>query len=160
MEVLNMRNEVIDHKTINWKKYSLKYFPFRLRQRDGSENTLGVLKFMFSSPYGIYLHDTNSHGLFKKQNRWLSHGCIRLEKARELAELICETSAENFNRDSLDHYISIKTRQQVNIKPSIPIHIRYFTIEADSNNFNFYKDAYQIDSMMNEVITTKQKIAQ
>ena len=60
-----------------------KYFPFRLRQRDGTENTLGVLKFMFSNPYAIYLHD-NPRTLFSKENRWLSHGCIRLDKAKNL----------------------------------------------------------------------------
>ena len=151
-EVLDRRNNLVDPSTINWKRYSEKYFPFRLRQRDGTENTLGVLKFMFSNPYAIYLHDTNSRTLFSKENRWLSHGCIRLDKAKNFAQLICETSTYNFNTDSLNRYMEIKSRIKVAIYPEIPIHIRYYSIEADSNNVNFYPDIYQIDNKMHQAL--------
>lgn len=66
-DMLDRRNNLVDQSTINWKKYSETYFPFRLRQRDGTENTLGVLKFMFSNPYAIYLHDTNSRKIFQQR---------------------------------------------------------------------------------------------
>ncbi len=151
-EVLDRRNNLVDPSTINWKRYSEKYFPFRLRQRDGTENTLGVLKFMFSNPYAIYLHDTNSRTLFSKENRWLSHGCIRLDKAKNFAQLICETSTYNFNTDSLNRYMEIKSRIKVAIYPEIPIHIRYYSIEADTNNVNFYPDIYQIDNKMHQAL--------
>lgn len=149
-DVLDRRNNLVDQSTINWKKYSETYFPFRLRQRDGTENTLGVLKFMFSNPYAIYLHDTNSRTLFSKENRWLSHGCVRLEKAREFAQMICKTSAMEFNIDSLNMYLDIKSRKKVNINPLIPIHIRYYSIEVESNNAIYYNDIYQIDKKMND----------
>lgn len=156
-DVLDLKNNVIDATKVKWKKYSEKYFPFRLRQRDGEENTLGVLKFMFSNPYGIYLHDTNSRSLFQKGNRWLSHGCIRLEKAKELADLICEYATPKFNRDSLNYYIEIKTRKEVNVTPKIPIHIRYYTAEAFGNQINFYPDIYNIDLLMQEALHLKNK---
>ena len=144
--------DLVDPSTIKWSQYSEKYFPFHLRQRDGAENTLGVLKFMFSNPYAIYLHDTNSRTLFSKENRWLSHGCIRLDKAKNFAQLLCETSTYNFNTDSLNRYMLIKSRIKVAIYPEIPIHIRYYSIEADSNNVNFYPDVYQIDSKMHQAL--------
>jgi len=151
-EVLDRRNNLVDPSTIKWSQYSEKYFPFHLRQRDGTENTLGVLKFMFSNPYAIYLHDTNSRTLFSKENRWLSHGCIRLDKAKNFAQLLCETSTYNFNTDSLNRYMEIKSRIKVAIYPEIPIHIRYYSIEADTNNVNFYPDIYQIDNKMHQAL--------
>ena len=105
---------------------SKRSFPFTLRQRDGDENTLGVLKFIFPNKYGIYLHDTNAPGLFKKEMRALSHGCIRLEMARQLAALISTCCSRDFNNDSLQYYISTKERHKVNLEIKLPVHIRYF----------------------------------
>jgi L,D-transpeptidase YcbB len=56
-----------------------------LRQSPGPRNSLGRIKFDFPSPFAVYLHDTPSRNLFARQNRALSHGCIRLEQPRELA---------------------------------------------------------------------------
>jgi len=139
-------NIVVD--SIDWKKYSKRSFPFTLRQRDGDENTLGVLKFIFPNKYGIYLHDTNAPGLFKKEMRALSHGCIRLEMARQLAALISTCCSRDFNNDSLQYYISTKERHKVNLEIKLPVHIRYFTAEADSLEIIFYRDVYHIDSLM------------
>jgi murein L,D-transpeptidase YcbB/YkuD len=52
----------------------------------GCDNSLGIVKFDFDNPFTVYLHDTNAKKLFQKGSRWLSHGCIRLEKPTELAE--------------------------------------------------------------------------
>ena len=107
-----------------------------------------VLKFIFPNKYGIYLHDTNAPGLFKKEMRALSHGCIRLEMARQLAALISTCCSRDFNNDSLQYYISTKERHKVNLEIQLPVHIRYFTAEADSLEIIFYKDVYRIDSLM------------
>jgi murein L,D-transpeptidase YcbB/YkuD len=150
MDILDRNGNVMDATVIRWKKYSEEYFPFTIRQRDGDENTLGVLKFIFPNKYGIYLHDTNSHSLFSKEYRALSHGCIRLEKAKELAELITEYCAINFNSDSLQEYVNNKERRRVDLFRPLPIHIRYYTAVADSNSIHFYDDVYSIDKKMND----------
>lgn len=148
MEVFDNSGNLINIRKIKWKKYSEKYFPFKIRQRDGDENTLGVLKYIFSNKYGIYIHDTNSRSLFKKDNRALSHGCIRLERARELANEVLSCCTINFNSDSLNYYLKKKERKRVDLFKPLPIHIRYFTCEADSNTILFYNDIYHLDSLM------------
>ena len=45
---------------------------------------------MFPNPYIVYLHDTPSKSLFDKDQRTFSSGCIRVQKAFELAELVLE----------------------------------------------------------------------
>ncbi|WP_341502025.1 L,D-transpeptidase family protein [Gallaecimonas sp. GXIMD4217] len=59
---------------------------WRLRQRPGRHNALGLLKFVMPNDQAIYLHHTNQAGLFKKDRRAFSSGCIRVEAAFTLAE--------------------------------------------------------------------------
>ena len=59
----------------------------RIRQRPGDKNSLGLVKFMFPNDFNIYLHDTPAKSLFQQSDRAASHGCIRLEKPDQLAEL-------------------------------------------------------------------------
>ena len=40
--------------------------------------------FMFPIRVGIYLHDTPARWVFQRQDRRLSHGCVRLEDAGAL----------------------------------------------------------------------------
>ena len=67
MDVLDYKGQVLDPQKINWKKFSLTYFPYKIRQREGDENTLGLVKFNFPSKFGIYMHDTKDRNLFGKE---------------------------------------------------------------------------------------------
>ncbi|MCZ8284495.1 MAG: L,D-transpeptidase family protein, partial [Bacteroidia bacterium] len=59
-EVLGKGDKVLDYTKIPWRTYTADYLPVRFRQRIGDDNSLGVVKFNFFNPYGVYLHDTNS----------------------------------------------------------------------------------------------------
>jgi len=87
-EVVDGKGNVIDDSDLNWDSYTEKNFPYFFRESTGPNNSLGVLKFNLGNPFSIYLHDTNSKGAFAKDSRFLSHGCIRLEKPIELADLL------------------------------------------------------------------------
>ena len=84
MQVLNSRNEVIDPTTVNWKTLGPHHFPYTLRQSSGCDNSLGLMKLQFQSPFTIYLHDSPEKNLFQASQRYFSHGCVRLEKPLEL----------------------------------------------------------------------------
>ncbi|HJS46963.1 MAG TPA: L,D-transpeptidase family protein, partial [Gemmatimonadales bacterium] len=58
---------------------------FRFRQRPGPQNALGRVKFIFPNAEAIYLHDTPERGLFARERRDFSHGCIRVEDPAWLA---------------------------------------------------------------------------
>lgn len=51
----------------------------------GPRNPLGRILFQLDNDQLIYLHDTNDRSLFKRDDRALSHGCVRVEEARQLA---------------------------------------------------------------------------
>ena len=83
-QVLNAKNEVIDPASVDWKSLGPKNFPYTLRQSTGCDNSLGLMKLQFQSPFTIFLHDSPEKKLFQAKQRYFSHGCVRLEKPMEL----------------------------------------------------------------------------
>ncbi len=63
--VVDKNDSIIDPHTINWFKFNKNNFPYLLKQREGDDNSLGVIKFNFRNKYSVYLHDTNARGLFR-----------------------------------------------------------------------------------------------
>ncbi len=66
----------------------------RVRQKPGSANALGLVKFVFPNEQNVYLHDTDAPHLFSRDRRDLSHGCIRVEGAAELAAWVLKSNSE------------------------------------------------------------------
>ncbi len=78
VRVSGSETEVIDPADLDWTdEETMKGVAFR--QRPGSENALGFVKFMFPNPFNVYIHDTPADGLFQRLGRTLSHGCVRIE---------------------------------------------------------------------------------
>ena len=95
MQVLDLKGNIIDHHKLNWKNYSRNYFPFRIRQSTGCDNSLGVMKFNLTSPFSVYLHDTNNKVAFLSGYRYYSHGCIRIEEPIELANYLLPNKVDS-----------------------------------------------------------------
>src|SRR5262249_31669105 len=64
----------------------------------GPDNPLGRMMFDLDNDEFIYLHDTNERYLFKRAQRALSHGCVRVEQARALAAWVLDVSQEEIDR--------------------------------------------------------------
>lgn len=148
-DVLNGYGEVITYQPINWKRYSKTYFPFRLRQRMGDDNSLGILKFNFENKYGVYLHDTDSRRLFKREMRALSHGCIRLEKFIDFARFLVRDDSVKYPFDSLKIDLLKDQQKYVYLRHPVPIYVNYFTAEVDTTGKAFFFiDIYRKDEKM------------
>lgn len=169
-DVLDRNGQVINPGNIDWTSYQSENFPFSLRQREGEDNTLGIIKFVFSNPYSVYLHDTNAPRLFRKEMRALSHGCIRVEKAVEMAyHLVREDSLYN-SPDDLEQYFQWREREVINLVKPIPLRIRYFTCAWREGALEIYPDVYERDDVIvnalnslppaKEVATTNNKTKQ
>lgn len=57
----------------------------RLVLPPGPDNPLGPVRIGLADSDAIFLHGTNAPGLFARADRALSHGCVRLERAVEVA---------------------------------------------------------------------------
>jgi len=141
----NDKERKVDPQDIDWSQYSLKEFPFHLRQQPGPSNALGLVKFMLPNPYAIYLHDTPARQLFTRSARSFSHGCIRLEKPFVLAKYLLRNLPEwGEERRTLVAASGVETNVQLP-KP-IPVHLMYLTAWADSNGrVHFRDDVYERD---------------
>ncbi|MGH6874096.1 MAG: L,D-transpeptidase family protein, partial [Aestuariivirgaceae bacterium] len=84
-EVVNARGKVVSSRSVNWWAYGSK-IPYGVRQPPGDDNALGRIKFLFPNAHDIYMHDTPTKKLFAEDVRAFSHGCVRVENPRELAE--------------------------------------------------------------------------
>jgi len=130
-----------------WKKYNKNYFPVRIRQRIGIDNSLGVCKFDFYNPFGVYLHDTNSKRYFKTFYRFQSHGCIRVEKFKELAKFLIREDTLKIPYDTLENWILQPVQRKIRIKPRLPLMVRYYTFRPDSEfkSYEIFVDIYRSD---------------
>ncbi len=98
-----------------------------VRQPPGDDNALGRLAFMFPNDHSVYLHDTPSRELFSEEMRALSHGCVRVEDALRLAELVLGWPESRVNA-------AIGGRERAVLLPQpLPIHIEYFTDFVDED---------------------------
>jgi L,D-transpeptidase YcbB len=130
------------------QKHNMEWHDGSVRQKPGPKNALGVVKFMFPNSNSIYLHDTPSKSLFDQEKRAFSHGCIRLEKPKELARLLLKN-------DKKWPYSRIETAMQSGVEkwyvlPSkIPVYIGYFTAWVTKDGvIHFYEDVYQRDERL------------
>lgn len=143
LQVLNNKGVEVNPQNIDWNRYSEKYFPYTIRQGTGCDNSLGVLKFDLNSPYSVYLHDTNHRDLFGKKDRFMSHGCVRVEKPMELAKYILGETMDDTTMVQLQQCMQNQVPKDFYLKKKIPVLILYMTADVDEQmNLRFYKDVY------------------
>ncbi len=126
---------------VDWSQVSTTNFPFRVRQRPGSGNALGQIKFLFPNKHDVYLHDTPSKSLFSRSYRAFSHGCVRVQNPMEFADALM-ANEPNISRASLEAMFG-PTERWVNPQTRIPVHLAYFTVRADTDGtLRSYGDVY------------------
>lgn len=144
--VINSDYKVVDLSTMDTKKYSKDNFPFMVRQGTGLDNSLGLLKIEFDSPSSIYLHDTPQKDLFSNNNRFYSHGCVRMEKPIDVGNWLLQN-----NRIAIDTF-DFKKPEKYNKPRPVPVTIPtqvivwYSLIDFDKKGtLKFYKNIYNIN---------------
>jgi len=142
----------INPVSVDWSQVSARRFPYKIRQEPGDGNALGRVKFMFPNPFNIYLHDTPSRGLFSRSVRNFSHGCIRVAKPIELAEMLLRHDPE-WSRERIDAAIASGRHQIVKLKTPVKVHITYLTawVNKDGSVY-FHDDVYGRDARLERAL--------
>lgn len=134
--------------------HDMEWVGNRVRQRPGEQNALGKVKFVFPNSHTIYMHDTPSKSLFDEEQRAFSHGCIRVEKPRDLAIMVLEDD-KNWPIEKIDAAMNREDEKTYNIKTKIPVYIGYFTAWVDrQEQVHFYDDVYGHDARLLEMLLT------
>jgi murein L,D-transpeptidase YcbB/YkuD len=155
-EVLDRNNQIVDPNTVNWKKYGKGNLPYKFRQKTGDDNALGIMKFEFHNPHAVYMHDTNAKKYFRTETRAYSHGCMRLEKYMDLAHFLLRDDSVKYPKDTFDVWVQQDTQRKINLRKPLPIHVRYFTCEVDTEGVvELHTDIYLRDERMIKVLYTR-----
>lgn len=133
-------NRYLDRNRMHWSDDGL------LIQEPGPGNSLGRIKFEFPNNYGVYLHDTPAHALFKDVDRAQSHGCVRLERPVDLAENLLRENGD-WPRDTIDQAIQDGETVRVQLAEEMPVTIAYWTAFVDDDGtIEFRPDIYGRDA--------------
>ncbi|MHA4845862.1 L,D-transpeptidase family protein [Flavitalea antarctica] len=146
--IVDKNDSIIDPYTIDWSKLNKNRFPYLIKQRQGDDNSLGVLKFNFANKYSVYLHDTNARWMFGKSDRALSHGCVRVKDFQRLANFLVRNDTIKYHPDTLKNWISRQEKHVVSGFAKVPVYIRYFSCEGKGGRIKFYPDIYSEDRIL------------
>jgi L,D-transpeptidase YcbB len=142
-------DQVVDVRSVDWASVGAGRFPYQLRQRPGTNNALGRVKFMFPNPHNVYLHDSPAHSLFGRSVRAFSHGCIRLSRPLDLAEQVLRVGGvKGWTKERIDDVVASAKTTVVNLREPLPVHITYLTAWVDDGVANFRQDIYGHDAKL------------
>jgi murein L,D-transpeptidase YcbB/YkuD len=124
-----------------------------LQQPAGPNSGLGQLMFGMKNRFDVYLHDTPSKDLFSRDNRRISHGCIRVENPRELAALVMQRSIDAINQE-----IATGSTTWSNLPKPVPVFVVYETAFADvDGRLQFRADVYGRDAEIWQYLNPEQR---
>lgn len=134
--------------SVDWRQYQYSNkMPFRFAQIPGYRNALGKIKFLFPNKYAVYMHDTPTKKLFRRNKRAFSHGCIRLQKPRKLLETF-STFNDSVDINKSKTTLKGKKREYLPIDHKVPIDVIYLTAWVDyDGKLQFRNDIYHYDKM-------------
>ena len=145
MRVLDASGREMDPAEIDFSRFTGDSFPYVFQQSPGLTNALGQIKLMFPNPHSVYLHDTPSRGLFAREDRLFSHGCIRVQDPLGLAEWVLG-DPERWNRETLRQEIDRGLTRTLRLPRPIPVYVLYWTASVDLHGeLHFYRDVYLRD---------------
>jgi murein L,D-transpeptidase YcbB/YkuD len=141
IRVLDSNGQQLDPATIDWSRPG----NVTLRQDAGDDAALGKAVIRFPNPYAVYLHDTPHQKLFNKSQRAFSSGCIRVERALELVELLLEQTP-GWDEAAINKTLATGKTRNVTLAKRVPIMLAYWTVDAVSDTKVAFKpDIYARD---------------
>ncbi len=140
------RNRVPVEQEIDWKTVDPKTFPYEFQQGPGKFNSLGNVKFLMPNGYSIFLHDTPSRGLFQRTERDLSSGCVRVQKAADLAKFVIKYQ-DSKKIPTYDVLLSDEKQDTIPLHKRLNVDFVYLTAWLDeTGHLQMRQDIYGYDT--------------
>lgn len=144
-DLIDKNGTKVDPTKIAFDKLPNNSFPYRLRQLPGDHNALGRFKFYLQNDESIYLHSTPKPRLFDQDLRAMSSGCVRVERAADLANLLLKDSS--WDKAKVDAALQTTETKWVPLKQSIPVYTVYWrSWVAKDGAWEFRDDIYGFDA--------------
>ncbi|MDW9594622.1 L,D-transpeptidase family protein [Sinorhizobium meliloti] len=141
---------VVPSTAVNWYGSTNS---IAVRQPPSSDNALGELKILFPNAHAIYMHDTPSKSFFKRDQRALSHGCVRLADPRRMAAAVLGVSVDEVGME-----ISGGRNKALPVSAKVPVYVSYFTAWPNKDGtVEYFDDVYERDMYMNRAFEATRK---
>ena len=151
MEIVDAKGNSVDPSSMDPSNPA----GYRFRQRPGTSNALGLVKFMFPNQFDVYLHDTPADSLFARASRSFSHGCVRIEQPEQLAQYVLRDQPE-WTPERISEAMHAGHEQTVKLKEPIPVYLGYWTARVRPDGIlQFRKDVYGIDGRLTTKLTER-----
>ncbi len=117
-----------------------------VEQLPGPDAGLGLIMFDMPNRFDVYLHDTPDRDIFNRDNRRISHGCIRVQNPLQFAALLMGEPIDTINQGIARGLVTgITTRNDLPVP--VPVFVVYQTADADTDGtLQFYPDFYNRDA--------------
>ena len=136
----------ISPRQVNWNSDEGTRYTYR--QDSGADfNSMGVVRINIPNPYGVFMHDTNSRGVFGDDFRFISSGCVRLQNVREyITWLLKETPG--WDRAAVERAVEGGQRIDARLVQPVPVYWTYITAWATpEGTVQFRDDIYKRDGV-------------
>ena len=145
IRIFNKDNQEVPSSAINW--HSMDATNYKYREDPGINNSLGVVRININNPYGVYMHDTPTKGVFGDDFRFVSSGCIRVQNVRDYVAWLLKDNP-GWDRDKIDAAIRSGERIDVKLANPVPVYWVYVTAWATPDGVvQFRDDIYNRDGL-------------
>ena len=145
IRVFNKDEQEVPSSSINW--HSMDATNYRFREDPSVNNSLGVVRININNPYGVYMHDTPTKGVFGDDFRFVSSGCIRVQNVRDYVAWLLKDNP-GWDRDKIDAAIASGQRVDVKLTNPVPVYWVYVTAWATPDGVvQFRDDIYHRDGL-------------
>ena len=135
----------VDPEKVDWNSSAVKSYSYR--QPPGKDNPLGFVKINFASGESVYMHDSPSEGLFGRNFRAASSGCIRVHNIERLAYWLLGQN-DGWDQDKVAKMKETGERKDVRLATPVPLHFVYITAWAtEDGTIQFRRDLYSRDGV-------------
>ena len=136
----------ISPKSVNW--FSDEGTRYTYRQDSGADfNSMGIVRINIPNPYGVFMHDTNTKGVFGDDFRFISSGCVRVQNVREYITWLLKDTP-GWDRQKVEEAIESGKRIDANIAQPVPVYWTYITAWSTPDGIvQFRDDIYKRDGV-------------
>lgn len=145
---------------------------YRVAQLGGEGNSLGRIIFRFPNNFSVFLHDTSSRGVFGRDDRGVSHGCVRVQHPYDLATFLLGPEADEQTLERLRFSMGLEEKMEtedepqpkhnpesmirsLSVSPRVPLFITYYTLfQVPGGMLQTFPDVYGYDRALAAALKT------
>ena len=145
IHILDGKGGEIDPASLDWSGDKAAAFLFR--QEPGVQTSLGAIRINMPNREAVYMHDTPSKRAFSAMDRFLSHGCVRVDGVWDLAAWLLD----GFENRQWDHVTQLSEAsggepRELKLTKSVPVIWTYMTAWAGPDGLvRVRPDVYHYD---------------